>query len=87
MIEAGPFRRFRDPESTRGVSLGIRVYQQYSDITNGERGREIDGSGRFAHTAFLVSNSDCFTQFGSMLARGFTGNSVTKGIGVGPMEV
>src|SRR5437762_6300906 len=47
-------------ERTGGVSLWIKINKQNAMAQFRERGSEIDGRGRLADTAFLVSDRDDF---------------------------
>jgi hypothetical protein len=53
--------------STRGVSLGIAIYQEALDFGRRKGGSQIDGSCSFSDATFLIGNSDhsthCSTRF------------------------
>jgi hypothetical protein len=57
MVGAGPSVVFGDPESSGGISLGVRVDDQNREIGSGEGSAEVDGGGCFADAAFLIGNS------------------------------
>ncbi len=45
---------FLNSETTCGISLGVSVDQEDFNIAHGERRAEIDGSGSFPHSTFLI---------------------------------
>jgi len=47
-----------DPDTARGITLGIRIDEQGLPLSRGERGGEVHGRRRLADAAFLIRDRD-----------------------------
>ncbi len=68
VVEAGAFRILGDAQAGSGIALGVRVDDEDLKVIGGKGGGQVDGGGRFSHSAFLVGYGENSAQ-AAMLAR------------------
>jgi len=62
VVEGAARGIFGEAEASRGVGLGVAIYDQSPHVAIGQCSAQIDGSSGLSHAALLIGNSDDSSQ-------------------------